>query len=152
MSMRRVLAPLFLAALLAVFALVAGTATGAAATAPQVDIVAFAGHAKGLQPPSDAVQPGDTYTPCRVDYLKRLYAFVRFSGLRNGAPTSVAWFVNGSPAYVDRFAWSYGTSGSAWFYLFRQKGLLKDGAYRVEIRVDSKLIARASVGLAAAYC
>ncbi len=152
MSTRRVLAPLFLAALLAAFGLAAGAAMGTTAASPRVAVVAFAGHAKGSQPPSDAVQPGDTYTSCRVAYLKRLYAFVRFSGMRNGAPTSVAWSFNGSQVYVDRFKWDLGASGRAWFYLIRHDGLLDNGVYGVEIRVGGKLVARSSAGLAAAYC
>jgi hypothetical protein len=119
MSTRRVVAPLFLAALLGAFGLVAGAAAGATAASPRVDVVAFAGHAEGRQPPSDAVPPGDTYTSCRVDYLKRLYAFVRFSGMRKGAPTSAAWSFNGSRVYVDRFKWDEGARGRTWFHLVR---------------------------------
>lgn len=139
------------------------TATQSTATQPQtttaelgsIEVVSFAGHTgKGdKDPPKDAVGPGESYTSCKVDFLKRLYAFVNFKNMKNGTPTKVEWSFNGEPAFNQEFDWDYGRKGETSFYL-QKKGddTLSDGQYSIKITSSGQEIARAEVGLAASYC
>lgn len=133
-------------------ALLAAPTAGAAAKS-RLAVVSFAGSAlPGLEPPSDAVKPGGTYGSCYVDRLERLYAFVRFSGMRAKAKASVAWSLDGEQVYVDRFKWDLGAKGRAGFFIHAGGEVMPDGRYTVEVRVAGKLLARASVTRVSLYC
>jgi hypothetical protein len=142
------------AALALAVAALAVPATGATATGPHLAVISFAGTARagGTRPPGDAVKPGGTYGSCYISRLKRLYAFLRYSGMRAGSPASVAWSVNGSQVFVDRFAWDLGKKGASSVYLHANGRVLPDGLYTVSVRVGGRLLARASVTRVSLYC
>jgi len=154
-----------LAVPLVTLALAAGAAAGVApgvspaeregttAASPWLRVVAFAGTTRsGARQPADAVKPGGTYGSCRLDDLERLYAFVRFRNMRAGGATSVAWALEGTEIFVDRFGWDLGARGRGFFFVHAGGDTMPDGHYTVEIRVAGKLLARASVTRVTQYC
>ncbi len=137
---------------LALFAigLVVPLAATAAATAPDVRVVAWASTtSKTAIPPTDAVGSG---VYCAPRPIKRLYAFVRFKGMKNKTPSSATWYYQRDKAFVFNFAWNDGPFGRTAFNLFRTKGTLEEGTYRVEIRSGGRLLASGSVDLEFAPC
>ena len=125
-------------------------ATAAGGVAGRVRIVAWAGSAtKAGLPPRDAVS-GGTYCTSRA--IRRLYAFVRFSGMRDRVRSSASWYFNGKRVYVYRFRWEDGQSGRTAFNLYRTKGVLLAGRYTIEVRAGSRLVGRDSVRLKFGSC
>lgn len=120
------------------------------AGAARLSVVAWASKVgeEGL-PPANAVRRG---VLCSPRPFQRLYAFVRFSGMRDKVPSSAKWFYEGEAVYTFPFRWEDGPVGRTAFHLFRTKGALLEGVYRVEIRVGGRLLARAAVRLKFGAC
>jgi hypothetical protein len=117
---------------------------------PNARVVAWASStAKGGVPPRDAVS-GGTYCPKRA--IRRLYAFIRFSGMRDRVPSTASWYFNRKRVYVYRFRWEDGETGRTAFNLYRTKGLLLAGRYTIEVRTAGRLVAAGSVRLKFGSC
>ncbi len=143
MAVRRLLA-------LSAIGLVVPVAATAATAAPSVRIVAWASTtSKTAIPPKNAVATG---TYCTARPIKRLYAFIRFKGMKNKTPSSATWYYEGDKAFVFNFAWNDGPFGRTAFDLFRTKGALEEGTYRIEIRNRGRLVGSSSVELKFAPC
>jgi hypothetical protein len=113
-------------------------------------VVAWASTAtKTAIPPKDAVS-GGTY--CRERPIRRLYAFVRFSGMRDGTLSSATWYFNGKRAYRYTFKWEDGDAGRTAFSLFRTKGALVTGTYKIEIRSGGRVLDSGSLKLRFGSC
>ena len=141
--MRRLLAVLLVALAVHGVAL-AETAAG------RVRVVAWASTSgKTGIPPADAVSGGVFCTPRPV---QKLYAFVRFSGMRDKVPSSATWFFNKKKAFVFSFKWEDGDAGRTAFDLYRTKGALAEGMYSLEIRTGGRLVGRGSVRLQFGNC
>jgi hypothetical protein len=131
-------------------AVVTTAAATAAVEARRVRVVAWASSAtKSAVPPGDAVS-GGTY--CTDRAVRRLYAFIRFSGMRDKVPSAVTWYFNGDRVFVFRFKWEDGDAGRTAFSLYRTKGALVEGTYRIEVRSAGQLLANGSVKLKVGSC
>jgi hypothetical protein len=131
-------------------ALVAAAAATAALDARRVRVVAWARSAtKSAVAPPDAVSSG---VYCTDRAIRRLYAFIRFSGMRDKLPSTATWYFNGDRVFVFRFKWEDGDAGRTAFSLHRTKGALVEGAYKIEVRSAGQLLARASVKLEFGSC
>jgi hypothetical protein len=140
---RRILAILLIA-------LALPAVTGATVDAGKVRVVAWAAtKAKGGVPPKDAVA-GGIY--CTQRPIRTLYAFVRFSGMRDKVASSAIWFFNGKKVFTFPFRWEDGDAGRTAFNLFRTKGALEEGRYRIEIRSGGRLVGSGSVRLKFGGC
>ena len=127
------------------------TAALASSNAPRLRVVAWASTSGKLAvPPKDAVASGGIY--CRTRPIKRMYAFVRFSGMRNRVPSSATWFYEGDQVFVYRWRWNDGPVGRTAFDLHRTKGTLEEGTYRIEVRFGARLVGRGSVDLRFGDC
>ena len=141
--MRRLLACVLL---ILVFPAVAAPAENAG----RVRVVAWSNKtARGGLPPADAVS-GGTY--CLSAAPKRLYAFVRFTGMRDKVSSSATWLFNKRKVFVFKFRWEDGDIGRTAFNLYRTKGGLAEGAYGIEIRSGGRLLGTGSVQLKFGAC
>ena len=126
------------------------TAALAAADVERLRVVAWASSAsKSGIPPKKAVS-GGTYCTSRA--IRRLYAFVRFTGMRDGKKSSVTWFFNRKKVYLFAFTWEDGDVGRTAFNLFRTKGTLEEGTYAIEVRSAGRLLGKGSVKLRFGSC
>jgi hypothetical protein len=140
---RRLLAALFL---VLAFPAIAAPAENAG----RLRVVAWASKtAKAGLPPGDAVS-GGTY--CIPAAPRRLYAFVRFTGMRDKVPSSATWLFNKRKVFVFKFRWEDGDIGRTAFNLYRTKGGLAEGAYGIEIRSGGQLLGTGSVQLKFGAC
>jgi hypothetical protein len=131
-------------------ALVAPALAAAATTAPRLRVVAWASTSgKTGIPPADAVS-GGVY--CTARPVRKLYAFVRFSGMRDKVASTATWYFNKKRAFVFSFKWEDGDQGRTAFDLYRTKGTLVEGTYTVEIRTGGRLVGSGSVRLRFGNC
>jgi hypothetical protein len=122
----------------------------AATAAGRVRVVAWASKStKTGIPPPEAVRRG---TFCTRRPVKKLYAFVRFTGMRDKVPSSATWYFNKKRVFVFKFKWEDGDEGRTAFDIFRTKGTLEEGAYAIEIRTARRLVGRGSVRLKFGHC
>ena len=104
---------------------------------------------KGAVPPADAAK-GAVY--CKAAPIKRLYAFIRFQGMRDKVASSATWYFDDKRVYVFPFKWEDGPSGRTAFDIFRQKGTLEEGRYRIEVRSGGRLAGSGAVRLRFGAC
>jgi hypothetical protein len=136
------------ASLLVVLAL--PTTAAASVGVERLRVVAWASSAsKSGIPPAKAVS-GGTY--CTTRPIRRLYAFVRFSGMRDAKKSSVTWFFNRKRVFVFAFKWEDGDAGRTAFNLYRTKGNLEEGTYAIEVRSAGRLLGKGSVKLRFGGC
>jgi hypothetical protein len=122
----------------------------AASTAPSVTVIAWSSKvAKGGLPPADAVN-GGVY--CKAVPFKRLYAFVRFRGMRDKVPSTTTWYFNDKRVFVFNFKWEDGPTGRTAFNLYPVKGNLRAGRYRVEVRSGGRLVGQGGVQVKLGDC
>ena len=130
--------------------LVFAPAAAASADVERLRVVAWASTAsKAGIPPAKAVS-GGTY--CTARAIRRLYAFVRFTGMRDGKKSSVTWYFNRKKVYLFAFKWEDGDAGRTAFNLYRTKGALEEGTYGVEVRSAGRLLGKGSVKLRFGSC
>jgi hypothetical protein len=140
---RRLLATVFLA-------LALPAVTGATVHARSLRVVAWAATTtKAGLPPADAVA-GGTY--CKPRAIPRLYAFVRFTGMRDKVPSSATWLFNGKKVFVFTFRWEDGDVGRTAFNLYRTKGGLAEGVYTIQVRTGGVLVGSGAVRLKFGSC
>ena len=124
--------------------------TGAATDAGRVRVVAWAATTtKGGLPPGNAVAGGTYCTPLAI---KRLYAFVRFTGMRDKVRSSATWTFNKKKVFALNFRWEDGDAGRTAFSLYRNKGTLEEGLYGIQIRSATRLAGAGSVRLQFGDC
>ena len=125
-------------------------ASGAAGEAGRVRVVAWASApTKAGLPPADAVS-GGTY--CKARAIAKLYAFVRFRGMRDKVSSSATWRFNKKKVLVFNFRWEDGDSGRTAFNLHRTKGALAEGVYSIQIRTGGTLVGKGTVRLEFGAC
>jgi hypothetical protein len=135
---------------LCLLALAVPAVTAASTTAARVRVVAWAATTtKAGLPPAGAVA-GGTY--CTARPIKRLYAFIRFSGMRDKVPSSATWTFNKKKVFTFPFKWEDGDAGRTAFNLFRTKGTLEEGLYGVQVRTGGRLVGSGSVRLKFGDC
>jgi hypothetical protein len=138
----------FLATLLVAAALPA--ATDASVQAGRVQVVAWSTAAtKDGLPPADAVS-GGIY--CKPRAIHKLYAFVRFSGMRDGVPSSATWYFNRKKVFVFKFRWEDGETGRTAFDIYRTKGALAEGVYGIEVRSGGRVAGSGTVRVRFGSC
>jgi hypothetical protein len=126
------------------------TAAAASIDAARLRVVAWANSApKTGIPPANAVS-GGTYCTSRA--IRRLYAFVRFTGMRDGTRSSVTWYFNRKKVFLFPFKWEDGDAGRTAFSLYRTKGALEKGTYGIEVRSGGRLLGKGSVKLRFGSC
>jgi hypothetical protein len=126
------------------------TTAAASADVERLRVIAWANTAsKSGIPPAKAVS-GGTY--CTTRPIRRLYAFIRFTGMRDGKKSSVTWFFNRKKVYIFAFKWEDGDAGRTAFNLYRTKGTLEEGTYAVQVRSAGRLLGKGSVKLRFGGC
>ena len=71
---------------------------------------------------------------------KKVYAVFPYQGMKNGIPFSVIWYYQNVEIVRDDFEWDWGSAGQSYFFV----RLRKAGAYKVEFRINDKIIAEGS--------
>ena len=122
----------------------------AASSAPTLTVVGWASTvSKGGLPPRDAVS-GGVY--CKRTPFRRLYAFVRFRGMRDKVPSTTTWYFNDKRVFVFKFKWEDGPVGRTAFNLYPVKGNLEAGRYRVDVRWAGRLVGSGRVQVKFGNC
>jgi hypothetical protein len=124
--------------------------TAATTTAGKLHVVAWsATTTKAGLPPADAVA-GGLY--CTKKPISKVYAFVRFTGMRDKVPSTATWLFNKKKVFVFKFRWEDGDIGRTAFDLFRSKGALAEGVYGIKISSGGVLVGAGAVRLKFGGC
>ena len=124
--------------------------TAAATQAGKVRVVAWASTTtKAGLPPGDAVS-GGIY--CTAQPIPKLFAFVRFTGMRDKVPSTATWLFEKKKVFVFKFRWEDGDIGRTAFKLFRTKGTLAEGDYVIQARSGGVLVGTGAVRLKFGRC
>jgi len=84
----------------------------------------------------EAESPADVFDA----KTKKVYATFPYKGMKNGVPFSVVWYYQNSKIIQDDFEWDWGSRGQSYFFV----RLRKAGVYKVEFRINDKIIAEGS--------
>jgi hypothetical protein len=134
----------------AVIALALPALTAAGTQAGKVRVVAWAsGTTSTGLPPRDAVS-GGVY--CTAKPILKLFAFVRFTGMRDKVPSSATWLYENKKVFLFKFKWEDGDIGRTAFKLFRTKGTLLEGDYAIQVRSGGALVGTGQVKLKFGKC
>ena len=124
--------------------------TAAATQAGKVRVVAWASTTtKAGLPTADAVS-GGVY--CKAKPIAKLFAFVRFAGMRDKVPSTATWLFENKKVFVFKFRWEDGDIGRTAFKLFRTKGTLAAGDYVIQVRSGGVVVGNGAVRLKFGGC
>jgi len=70
----------------------------------------------------------------------KVYAAFPYRGMKNGVPFSVIWYYQNGEIARDDFEWDWGSKGQSYFFV----KLRNAGVYKVEFRINDKIIAEGS--------
>lgn len=119
-------------------------------TAGRLQVIAWANRAtKTAVPPADAVKRG---IYCKARPIVKLYAYVRFQGMKDKVASTATWYFNDKRVFVFPFRWEDGVAGRTAFELHRQKGALEKGRYAIEIRTGRRLVGKGAIALKFGAC
>ena len=142
--------PLIALGALAALALALPSLSSGVSAAGTVQVVAWASKTtKNAIPPRDAVKRG---VYCKPVAFRRLYAFITFRGMRDTVASSATWYYNDKRVFVFPFKWEDGASGRTAFEIHRQKGLLEQGRYKIEVRSGGRLAGSGAIRLKFGSC
>ncbi|HVU09729.1 MAG TPA: hypothetical protein VHD90_00570, partial [Phototrophicaceae bacterium] len=73
--------------------------------------------------------------------IKRVYVYVSFDHMDNGAAWSRVLYRNGASLQGDTLSWSLGASGSSYFFFGNQAGY-RSGDYEVRLFIGNQELSR----------
>jgi hypothetical protein len=126
----------------------AGAALSPAAAAPGARVLGF-GEADwrtpGVLPPT-ALRPGAVQTRCPGARGRRLYVFLRLSGMRPGQRFDVTWQLDGHDIFTIKQRWSLSQSSGNFRYYVENGGRpVANGRWGIALKIGRRVVATGSV-------